>query len=134
MVIKSSELVWISVSDQKKAKKLFVDLLGLKVNEESPEHNWMELAGPDGGALIGVAGPQGEEPEDETSLRPGENAIISLTCENLEETKKRLETGGVNFLGEVMEIPGHVKMAMFTDDDGNKFQIVQLLDNHPRKK
>jgi hypothetical protein len=34
----------------------------------------------------------------------------------------------VKMLGEMMEVPGHVKLQMFQDSDGNHFQLAQMLE------
>ncbi|MDX8431678.1 MAG: VOC family protein [Candidatus Algichlamydia australiensis] len=129
MVVKKSELAWINVSNMQKTKKLFVELLGMKVVDEQPEWGWMELEGIEGGSRIGVANPKQEGLNDQdpsgAPTKPGQNAIISLSVNNLDEVRNNLEKKGVNFVGETMEVPGQVKMATFLDDDKNVFQLVE---------
>ena len=119
------DLAWITVSDIQKAKKFFVEDLGLKLVSETPEHNWMELIGHDGGAELGVA----QTSDESHSEKPGHNAIMTMTVADVAKTRQELEDKGVTFYGPNMEVPGHVIMALFSDFDGNKFQIVQMLDN-----
>lgn len=115
----------VTVSDLKKAKHLFVDLLGFEVKEYAEEYNWMELQGEEGSRLgIGQYAPQ-SSPDKE--LKPGTNAIPSISVLNIEEAKKHLESNGVQFLGKIMEIPGEVKLALFKDFDGNKYFLAQCL-------
>jgi predicted enzyme related to lactoylglutathione lyase len=125
MSIKRMDLAWISVSDIAKAKKFFVETLGMKLSSEAPEYGWMELQGHDGGTLLGVGAPHEEKP----LVGPGYNAVMCMSVDNLEETMATLKAKGVEFIGEVIEVPGHVKMVFFADPDNNKFQLTQYLGN-----
>ena len=127
MIAKRSDLSWIMVSDIKKAKKFFTEVLGLEVKTDNDEYNWLELAAKDGGSMLGV-GQSNSNDECSQGVTPGSNAIVTFTVDNLEATKAEFVKKGVNILGDIMEVPGHVKMLLFTDEDGNKFQICQLLD------
>lgn len=123
------DLAWIVVSDIAKAKKFFVEKLGLKLHADSPEHGWLELSGASGGAMLGVA-----KESKHTPLEAGNNAVIALTVDDIVATKKEFEKKGVKMLGDIMEVPGHVKLQLFVDDDGNYFQLAQNLDGHKKKK
>lgn len=123
MAVKSIDLAWITVSDVEKTKKFFTDVIGLKLTTDSKEFGWCELSGAQGGCMLGIAQAQ----EDPQADKPGHNAVITLTVDDLIKTKAEFQAHGVQFLGDIIEIPGHVKMALFTDLDGNKFQIVELL-------
>jgi len=117
MAIKKIGLSWIAVSDFKKSEDFFVRILGLKVNNKSSEYGWLELTGMNGGAVLGV----GEAMEQD---KAGSNAVITFTVDNIEDTKQGLEDKGVK-VSEVMEVPGHVKLANFVDYDGNMFQLAE---------
>lgn len=121
MAVKKVGLSWINVSDIKKAEEFFVDTLGLKLNEKSDEYGWMELSGTNGGGTFGVGKAMQEEDV-------GTNAVVTFTVDNIEETVKDLKKKGVN-VGEIMEIPGHVKLANFADNDGNLFQLAEMVTN-----
>ena len=120
-MLKSADLAWITVSDFKKARKFFTETLGLKELSCYEEMGWAELQGLNGGSMLGIAGEKGELPA-------GSNAIITFTVDNVDATIAEFKKKNVQLIGEVIEVPGHVKMQMFTDLDGNKFQIVQMLD------
>lgn len=122
MTIKSSELTWIVVSDIKKAKKFFTEVLGLKLTSAQEDYGWLELEGKDGGAALGVASSCEHCP-----ISPGGNGVVTFTVDNIEETKETLSKKGVKMLGEITEVPGHVKLQLFQDDDNNFFQLVQML-------
>lgn len=117
MAIKKIGLAWIAVSDFKKAEQFFVHTLGLKVNNKSAEYGWLELTGVNGGAVLGV----GQCMEDN---KAGANAVITFTVDDIEETREELKNKGV-VTSEVMEVPGHVKLANFKDHDGNLFQLAE---------
>lgn len=128
MVVKKTGLAWIHVTDMDKTKKLFVDLLGMKVVDDQPQFGWMELEGVEGGSRIGVGKAiEGQDP-DCSPIKPGQNAVISLSVSNIEDVRADLEKKGVNFVGEIIEVPGQVKMATFTDHDKNIFQLVENLE------
>lgn len=123
-MIKSSDLSWIVVADIKKAKRFFTESVGLKELSFSEEFGWVELGGEKGGAMIGLA----EESPLMENLKAGSNAIITLTVENIEKTCQMFKDKGINLIGDIIEVPGHVKMQMFSDLDGNLFQLVQNLN------
>jgi predicted enzyme related to lactoylglutathione lyase len=125
MVVKDMKMSWISVSDLNKAKTFFKDILGLKIHQESPEFQWIEMQTDKGDAMLGLAGPYPHSP-----LAPGQNAIVTFTVENVQKTAAELAKKGVKLLGEIIEVPGEVKMQLFEDFDGNKFQLVELLRKH----
>ena len=127
MIAKRSDLSWIMVSDIKKAKKFFTEVLGLEVRTDNSEYNWLELMPKDGGAMLGI-GQANADSDCGKDVLPGSNAIVTFTVDNLEATKAEFEKKGVNILGDIMEVPGHVKMLLFSDLDGNKFQVCELLD------
>lgn len=122
MAIKNFGLAWIVVSDLKKAKKFFTDLVGMKVTSSSDEHGWIELSGNEGGATLGLSQENGMEP-----IKAGQNAVVTLTVQDLAKTRAEFAKKGVNLIGEIMEIPGHVKLQLFIDNDGNKFQLVEII-------
>lgn len=125
MAIRKMELGWITVSDFAQAKSFFVDTLGLEISSGCEEYSWLELRGKDGGALLGVGGSN-----ESCALKPGQNAVMTMTVDDIMQTKVELEAKGVVFISDVVEVPNIVKMAMFTDKDGNKFQLVQDLEGH----
>lgn len=125
MVIKNSMLSWIIVSDFKKALDFFTKTLGMKIQQHTPEYGWAELTGQEaGGAILGIAQETPQEP-----IKAGSNSVMTFSVDDVVKTKNELAKKGVKFLGEIIEIPGHVKMQLFSDPDGNLFQLVELLDH-----
>jgi len=122
MSIKSMDLSWIVVSDFKKAIKYYTEVVGLKLHTTSEQHGWAELIGADGGSVLGIAQHSGYAP-----IPPGHNAIVTFTVDDIVKYKNDISKKGVKFIGDIMEVPGHVKLLLCEDSDGNKFQIVQVL-------
>ena len=116
------ELSWIVVADLKKAKEFYTKVLGLKVNESSDEYGWLEVQGTDGGSLLGIA--QASEQEE---MKAGGNAVVTITVKDLDAAISELKKKHVHFIGDILEIPGQVKMITFSDSDGNRFQLAQKL-------
>lgn len=112
------KLTWIVVEDLDKAVNFYTKVVGLELRNKSDMFKWAELIGEDGCAL-GIA--QTDSPP------PGSNAIVTLTVDDIEESKAELELQDVKMLGDIVEVPGHVKMQMFIDPDGNHLQLVEQL-------
>lgn len=126
MQTKSIGLVWIVVKDFKRAVKFYTEVAGLKVHEMCEEWGWAELEGHDGsGMRLGIAQ---QRPDSQDPIQPGQNGVVTLTVDNLEQANKDLVRQGANLIGEVQEVPGHVKMQSVKDADGNMFQLVEKLD------
>lgn len=121
MSIRRSDLSWITVSDLDKAKKFFVEKLGMNLKTEDSTFGWLEFSGSqEGGSVLGVGRDDAHNP-----VKPGHNAIMTFKVDDIVKTKEDCEAKGVSFLGPIMEVPGHVKLVFFVDEDGNKFQLVQ---------
>jgi len=54
---------------------------------------------------------------------------LTYSVNNIEKACDQLKEKGANLLGKIQEIPGHVKLQLFRDLDGNLGQLVQKLDN-----
>lgn len=120
--VESIQMSWIVVSDLKSAIKYYEDIVGLKLTQHSEEHGWAEMSGMNGGSLLGIA-----QYTPDHDVKPGENAVVTFTVKNLDHAKAEMAKKGASFHGEIIEVPGHVRMQTFKDKDGNRFQIVELL-------
>lgn len=115
------QLAWIVVKDLKKAIEFYTNTVGLNLQEYHAEFGWAELSGPDGATLgISQESPQMDE-------KAGTNAVITVSVKDLEQALAEFVKKGAILIGEILEIPEHVKMQTFLDNDGNKLQIVQKL-------
>lgn len=122
MKIKEIGLIWIVVKDIKSAVKYYTDVVGLKLMELNEEFGWAELEGHEGGTRLGIAQENREE-----KVLAGQNAVITFTVDNLEKSKEAMVGKGAKCEGDVIEVPGHVKMQTMLDRDGNHFQICELI-------
>lgn len=82
------------------------------------DHGWAELSSPVRGAAIGLSVPA------EAPKGPG---AIALGVKDIAATMEKLKAGGVAFEGEVVELPGLVKLATFHDPDGNTITLAESL-------
>ena len=121
--VKGIKLSWIVVKDLQSAIQFYTEVVGLTLKSESPEYGWAELSGPEG-SVLGIAQ---ENPQEET--KAGTNAVITITVDDLEAARSSFLQKGAKLVGEVMEVPGHVKMQTFQDADSNTMQLVELLDS-----
>lgn len=124
-------LNWIVVKDIEIAIKFYTEIMGLTVREFSKEYAWAELSGPEG-YLLGIAGEN-----DMCPVKAGSNSIFTITVDDLVASNKELKEKGVRLLGDIVEIPGEVKMQTVLDADGNMLQIVQMLKDvkeEPKKE
>lgn len=123
MSIQSMDLAWIVVSDLKKAIKFYTEVIGLKAEVIEEQYGWAELVAQNGGMRLGIA-----QKNDHDDIVPGSNAVITLTVKDIEATKRDLMAKGAQLIGEIIEIPGNVKMQTLIDKDGNRLQIVEVLN------
>ena len=119
---KSSTLSWIVVTDLDQAIRFFTEVVGLKLLHRADDYGWAELVGHEGGSELGIA-----LASKETQVKPGQNAIMTFTVADLLAAKDEMAKKGVKLIGAVQEVPGHVKLQFFQDQDGNLFQLVQQL-------
>lgn len=122
MKIKNISLGWITTANLTGAKKFFVETLGLTVAQDSTDHGWLELQSDDDKFRLGIA-----QREEGLAIQPGQNAVITFTVANIEAVKAELEAKQIK-VHEIVEVPGHVKMAFIQDNDGNYFQLVEMLN------
>lgn len=118
----SMELVWIVVSDFKAAVKFYTEVVGLRLMDMSEEWGWAELQGKEG-ARLGIA-----KQSDSCGIGVGENGVMTFSVPDLDQSKAAMHKKGVTCVGDVQEVPGHVRMQLMKDLDGNHFQIVQMLE------
>lgn len=118
IVMKGIQLIWITVSNIQASIDFYTKVIGFTLLEFHEHFGWAELSGPEG-IRLGLA-----QYSSMSDSKPGSNAIPTITVENLEQT---LALKNVKLIGEVLEIPGEVKMQTFSDADGNTFQFCQLL-------
>lgn len=114
-------LSWIVVKDIKAAIQYYTETVGLKLVELNEQYGWAELQGHDGGPLLGIA----QENEYE---KAGKNGVLTFTVATLESAIASMQKKGANLEGDLIEVPGHVKMQTMIDPDGNRFQLCEKLE------
>jgi predicted enzyme related to lactoylglutathione lyase len=117
MKVKKIGFVGIPVTDIKRARSFYEEVLGLKVSEEMMGGKWIEYAvGEDTLAIANV----GEHwtPSDQ-------GTGTALEVESFDEAIKRLQDRQVPFAAEPFETPC-CHMAVVQDPDGNKLMIHKL--------
>jgi predicted enzyme related to lactoylglutathione lyase len=97
----------------------YTRVLGLTLLYRKDDIGWCELSTPIEGVNIGLS--QVESP----GTRGG--ATLTFGVDDLDAARQRLESDGVRFDGESIEIPGLVRLAGFFDPAGNKFMLAQTL-------
>ena len=109
--------VAIPVTDIRRARKFYEDVLGLKVSDEMMGGKWIEYAvGDDTLAIANVS----------ETWRPSDQGTgAALEVENFEKAIKNLKAAGVKFAAEPFETPC-CHMAILHDPDGNKLIIHKL--------
>ncbi|MBS0623909.1 MAG: VOC family protein [Verrucomicrobia bacterium] len=122
MQIKEIGLSWIVVKNIKEAVRYYTEIVGLKLLEFNEQYGWAELQGHCGGPYLGLAQENSKE-----KIKAGQNAVITLSVEDLDKAKSEMVKKGVVCEGGILEVPGHVKMQTMIDRDGNHFQICQIL-------
>lgn len=115
-------LAWIVVNDFQKAVKFYTEVVGLKVSSMSEEYGWAELRGEDG-ALLGIA-----HQNADSEIAAGQNAVFTISVNDIQAEIAAFQKKHVTIVGEMLEVPGHVKLQSMRDVDGNLFQLVQTLN------
>lgn len=114
-------LSWIVVKDFKAAIKFYTEVAGFTLKNQSSEYGWAELSGPEGSRL-GIA-----QESSHSEVKAGSNTITAITVDDINEAISFFQKNKVKLIGDIQEVPGHVKMQTFADVDGNIMQLVQML-------
>lgn len=122
MAVQGIQLIWIVVKDLKKAVQFYTEVVGMKLQELNEHYGWAELSGAEEGMRLGIA-----QMNDRENIQPGQNAIVTMSVANLAKSREELIQKGIKMVGDVIEVPGVVKMQTLTDIDGNHFQLVESL-------
>jgi predicted enzyme related to lactoylglutathione lyase len=117
MKIKAIGFVAIPVTDVKRARSFYEEVLGLNVSEEMMGGQWIEYSvGEDTLAIANVG-------DSWTPSDQGTGAAFEV--EDFDEAIKRLKDRQVRFAAEPFETPC-CHMAVVQDPDGNKLMIHKL--------
>ena len=117
MKIKRIGFVAIPVTDIKRARLFYEEVLGLKVSDEMMQGRWIEYGVGDDTLAIANVG-DAWTPSDQ-----GTGAALEV--EDFDEAISRLKDRQVRFAAEPFETPC-CHMAVIQDPDGNKLMIHKL--------
>ncbi len=96
----------------------FKETLGFEETFKVP--GWAEVSTPTAGVTIGLA-----ESEAAEGGSGGATPVFGVT--DIEAARAALEAKGVRFEGDIIEMPGLVKLTTFKDPDGNSYMFAQSL-------
>jgi predicted enzyme related to lactoylglutathione lyase len=117
MKIKAIGFVGIPVTDVKRARQFYEDVLGLKVSEEMMGGKWVEYSVGDDTLAIANVGEQWTPSDQGTGA--------ALEVEDFDAAIKRFKDRQIRFAAEPFETPC-CHMAVVQDPDGNKLIIHKL--------
>lgn len=115
MKIKNIAFVGIPVTDMKRAREFYEDMLGLQPDPEMTGEHWTEYSIGEATLAIACVGEQWKPSNDGTSA--------ALEVENLEEAIARFEERKLAY--DKVDSPV-CRMAIVEDPDGNKLIIHKL--------
>ncbi|HEX4653613.1 MAG TPA: VOC family protein [Candidatus Udaeobacter sp.] len=117
MKIKNIAFVGIPVTDMKRAREFYENVLGLNVSDEMMSGKWIEYVVGDNTLAIANVGEQWAPSDQGTGA--------ALEVEDFDEFIKHLKKQRVHFAVEPFETPC-CHMALVQDPDGNKLIIHKL--------
>ena len=110
----------LSVEDLDKSITWYQSTLGFELIYREDEIGWCELKSPVDEVTIGLSQVE--------VVKPG-GATPTFGVRNIESAKVYLEDAGVRIDGDVVSIPGMVKLLTFYDGDDNALMLAELDGN-----
>jgi len=107
------------VKDLAKAQRWYAEVLGFEVVYELAEQGWCELATPSEDAKLGLS--------QNPATRGSCEGVVSCGVQDMAAAKAQLVQHAVALEGDVVEIPGVVKLLYFRDPDANQLMFFQAL-------
>lgn len=107
------------VKDLAAAKRWYREVLGFEVVYDLAEQGWCELATPTKDAKLGLAA--------DATAGGSNQAYCAFGVRDMDAAKSGLARHGVTFEGDVVELPGIVKLLYFRDPDQNRLMFFQSL-------
>src|SRR5206468_11335767 len=117
MKINNIAFVGIPVTDVRRARKFYEEVLRLAISEEMMGGKWIEYAVGDHTLAIANVGDQWKPSDQGTSA--------ALEVEDFDQTIRTLRNKGTRFAAEPFETPC-CHMAVVQDPDGNKLIIHKI--------
>lgn len=119
--IKGISYVHLLVEDWPMALAFYGELLGLPIEQQIDEEQWVsfDLAG---GRLVVTGGGVASD----RAKGADRNAFVpNLECEDIEQTVADLEGRGVPFIVPLSTNPDGYKLATLVDPEGNRMQLFE---------
>ena len=107
-------LVQIAVRDLDAACAFYGDVMGLPLESRNESLQWAKFILPRG-ARLGVGAAEAVTGSGTTS--------INISVRDIDAARHALEARGVLFDGPTIDIPGVVRLADFSDPDGNRIRL-----------
>ena len=123
MKIKGIGFVGVPVTDLKRARAFYEDVLGLKISDEMMGGKWIEYGV--GNDTLAIAN------ASDTWTPSDQGTGAALEVEDFDEAISRLKDRQVRFAAEPFETPC-CHMAVIQDPDGNKLMIHKLKPENER--
>ena len=117
MKINNIAFIGIPVTDVRRGRKFYEEVLGFAVSDEMMGGKWIEYAVGDNTLAIANVGEQWKPSDQGTDA--------ALEVEDFDEAIKQLRNQGVSFAAEPFETPC-CQMAVVQHPDGNKLIIHKL--------
>lgn len=110
----SEVLIQVAVADLERSVAFYRDTLGLPFESRIEALKWARFTLPTG-AVLGLG--------EKQQVAGSGSMSINISVQDFDAAYALLGERGVSFVGEVVEIPGVVRLAEFTDPDGNRLQL-----------
>jgi predicted enzyme related to lactoylglutathione lyase len=119
-VLQGVSKVRVGVSDQERAKRFWVELIGCEVaqDESYGDERWLEVRLPDGVVLVleQRGGPVPVAPQGQP------NTPVFFHCDDVDATWRQLVERGVTFAQAPVDMP-FGRWSLFLDEEGNRFPL-----------
>lgn len=109
----------IGVSSLDTAIPWYQEVLGMRLLYRRDDIAWCELSTGVSRVNVGLSARE--------QVREGGGATLTFGVENIEAAKAALDSARVRQDGDIMEIPGMVRLLTFYDPDGNALMFYQDL-------
>ncbi len=128
-MITHAKTIGVPVRDQQRALEFYTEKLGFEVRRDEPmgpATRWIEI-GPKGAetCIVPFTPAFSSGSEKEIEGRIGTFTGIVFSCQDAEATYRELAGRGVEFSQKPRKEPWGGVSAVFADEDGNTFALVQ---------
>jgi catechol 2,3-dioxygenase-like lactoylglutathione lyase family enzyme len=127
--------VTVYVVDRKRSLEFYKEKLGFEVALKADEHNWLELALPDGFTKLAIVEPRKDLGEDYykwATQNIGVRTGISFEVDDIQAFYEESKAKGVKFSGPPEKAAWGGLMTTFVDLDGNEFMVVEDKEHYKR--